>query len=117
LGLDARWGVAGLTFASSLAGWVELALLRGTLNRRIGHTGLDPAFVATLGGAAVFGAVAAWGVKFLVAPQHPVPSAVFVLGTYSLMYFGLTYGFGVHEAQVAAGRWLRAARSSLGGTR
>jgi putative peptidoglycan lipid II flippase len=117
LGLDARWGVAGLTFASSLAGWVELALLRGTLNRRIGHTGLDPSFVATLGGAALFGAVAAWGVKFLVAPQHPVPSAVFVLGTYSLMYFGLTYGFGVYEAQVAAGQWLRVARSSLGGTR
>src|SRR5919109_112629 len=28
LGIDPRWGVAGLTAASSLAGWVELALLR-----------------------------------------------------------------------------------------
>jgi putative peptidoglycan lipid II flippase len=117
LGLDARWGVAGLTFASSLAGWVELALLQGTLNRRIGPTGLDTSFVARLGGAAVFGAIAAWGVKFIVAPQHPVSTAVLVLGLYSLIYFGLTYGWGVHEAQVAAGRWLRVARSSLGGTR
>ena len=35
LGLEARWGVAGLTLASGLAGWVELTLLRGIPS--IGH--------------------------------------------------------------------------------
>ena len=117
LGLEARWGVVGLTVASSLAGWVELALLRGTLHNRIGRTGLASSFVSKLGGAAVAGAVAAWGVKLVVAPQHPLLTAVLVLGPYSVIYIGVTYGLGVHEARVVADRLLRVARISPGGTR
>src|SRR5439155_23702270 len=41
LGVDPKWGVAGLTASAGIAGWIEFALLRRTLNRRIGHTGLD----------------------------------------------------------------------------
>ena len=40
LGIDARWGMAGLTASAGVAGWVEFALLRRTLNKRIGRTGL-----------------------------------------------------------------------------
>jgi putative peptidoglycan lipid II flippase len=36
LGIDPRWGVAGLTLSAGLAAWVEYALLRRSLDRRIG---------------------------------------------------------------------------------
>src|SRR6266446_2662806 len=36
LGLPAIWGAAGLTASAGLAGWVEMLLLRRTLNARIG---------------------------------------------------------------------------------
>ena len=39
-GIDPRWGVAGLTISAGVASWVEFHLLRTTLNRRIGRTGL-----------------------------------------------------------------------------
>jgi putative peptidoglycan lipid II flippase len=116
LGIDMRWGVAGLTVATSLAGWAEFTLLRGTLNRRIGRTGLASSFVVRAGGAAVSGAGVAWGVKTLVTPQHPVLTATLVLGSYGLLYLGLTYGWRVHEARGIAGRLLRVARIFPGQT-
>jgi putative peptidoglycan lipid II flippase len=41
LGIDARWGVAGLTASAGMSAWVEFTLLRRALNRRLGWTGLD----------------------------------------------------------------------------
>src|SRR5215216_5770221 len=40
LGLDPKWGVAGLTASAGIAGWVEYLLLRHSLNSRIGSTGV-----------------------------------------------------------------------------
>ncbi|MCA1555571.1 MAG: murein biosynthesis integral membrane protein MurJ, partial [Acidobacteria bacterium] len=48
IGIEPRWGVAGLTVASGIAGWVEFFLLRRTLNRRIGRTGLPVAYISKL---------------------------------------------------------------------
>src|SRR6185436_16442973 len=56
LGIPAIWGAAGLTASAGLAGWVEMLLLRRTLNRRIGRTGLPADYVAKLWTAAVAGA-------------------------------------------------------------
>ena len=39
LGIDPRWGVAGLTLSAGMAGWVEFALLRRALQARIGAVG------------------------------------------------------------------------------
>jgi putative peptidoglycan lipid II flippase len=113
LGLDARWGVAGLTFASSLSGWVELALLRGTLNRRIGRTGLPAALVAKLWGAAVTGGVAAWLVKMVIGPQHPILAAVPILITYGFVYFGLSIWWKVPESQAIIGRLAGVVRQTM----
>jgi putative peptidoglycan lipid II flippase len=117
LGLEARWGVAGLTFASSLAGWVELALLWGTLNRRIGRTGLSFSVVGKLWAAALSGATAAWLVKLVLGPRHPIVVAALLLLLYGLIYLGATYGWGLPETRVCIGRLLRLARSSVGRTR
>jgi putative peptidoglycan lipid II flippase len=112
LGLDPRWGVAGLTVASSLAGWLDLALLRATLNRRIGSTGLPLSGVVKLWGAAATGGVAAWLVKMIIGPQHPILAAVWILVPYGLIYLGITYGWRTPEAQAVVAWATRVIRRS-----
>lgn len=99
VGLDAKWGAAGLTASAGIAGWVEFSLLRGTLNGRIGRTGLSASFVGTLWLAALLGAAGAWGVKLLVGPMHPVLLAVLALTPFGLIYFGTTAALGLPEAR------------------
>jgi putative peptidoglycan lipid II flippase len=117
LGIDARWGVAGLTFASSLAGWVEFTLLRSSLNRRIGRTGLPFAVIAKLWTAAIAGAVAAWLVKLVLGPRNPLVVAALVLLPYGLIYIGTTYGWRVPETQVFVERLFHLVRTAVGRTR
>ncbi len=55
LGVDQRWGAAGLTASAGIAGWIEFLLLRRALNARIGTTGLPvPLIGAALGGGAAW---------------------------------------------------------------
>ena len=61
LGIDARWGTAGLTASAGLAGWLEFALLRRSMNARIGRTGVPPSVLARLWIAAAISAAIAWG--------------------------------------------------------
>jgi putative peptidoglycan lipid II flippase len=107
IGIDARWGVAGLTASAGVAGWVEFLLLRHTLNRRIGRTGLPAEFLAKLWAAAAAAATAGWGVKLAVGVRHPVRAAILTLGTYGLLYFGLTLLGRVEESRAALGRLAR----------
>ncbi|MDR3699452.1 MAG: murein biosynthesis integral membrane protein MurJ [Candidatus Sulfopaludibacter sp.] len=97
LGIDPRWGVAGLTASAGAAGWVEFTLLRRTLNARIGSTGLPASLVARLWTSAALAAAAAWAVKLAVGHHDPKIVAVPVLGIYGVVYFGATYVFGVEE--------------------
>ena len=107
LGLEPRWGAAGLTLASAMAGTLEYYLLKRTLHRRIGAGGLAPGYLATLWGAAGLGAGAAWLLRGGLAVQHPVIGAIFLLGTFSAVYLGATIAAGVPEARAAAARLLR----------
>jgi putative peptidoglycan lipid II flippase len=107
LGIDQRWGVAGLTASAGVAGWVEFLLLRRTLNRRIGQTGLPLSFMARLWAAALLGAAAAWGIKLLLGERHPAIVAALVLVPYGLIYFGITHAMKLPEAQTVVGRFTR----------
>ncbi|HEV2904965.1 MAG TPA: murein biosynthesis integral membrane protein MurJ, partial [Pyrinomonadaceae bacterium] len=71
LGIDPKWGAAGLTTSSGLVGWIEFVLLRRTLNQRIGRTGLAVAYMTKLWVAAVVSAAIAWGIKLFIGPRHP----------------------------------------------
>jgi len=82
LGINPKWGVAGLTASAGIAGWIEFALLRRTLNRRIGKTGLAGSYQIKLWLAAVVAAGIGWGLKSLVGTLHPIPLAAVVLGGY-----------------------------------
>src|SRR5215212_2798227 len=111
LGLNSRLGAAGITVASGLAGWVEFLLLRNSLNKRIGRTGLSLSYSAKLWIAALLGAGLGWGLKVLVVPGwHPIPLALVVLGAYGTCYFAVSFLFGVPQAQTIIRRILRIAR-------
>jgi putative peptidoglycan lipid II flippase len=107
LGIDPRWGVAGLTVASGTAGWVEFFLLRRTLNRRIGRTGLPFAYISKLWLAALLSAAVAWGIKLLIGRRHPLLLAALVLVPYGLLYFAITTLFKLPEARIVVSRFAR----------
>jgi putative peptidoglycan lipid II flippase len=104
LGMAARWGVVGLAGASSLAGWLEFALLRRALNRRLGRTGVPLGLAGRLWGAALASAAVAWGVKLALGHQHPLLVAMGVLGAYGCAYGVLTLWWRVSEAKAIVGR-------------
>jgi putative peptidoglycan lipid II flippase len=110
LGIDPRWGTAGLTASAGIAGWVEFTLLRSTLNRRIGPTGLPASLVARLWTAAVLSAAAGWGVKLAIGPHNPRLVAVAVLGVYGVIYFAATFLLRVEECRGAIRRFIPSGR-------
>jgi putative peptidoglycan lipid II flippase len=113
LGIPAIWGAAGLTASAGVAGWVEMLLLRRSLNLRIGRTGLPAAYVVKLWAASAAGAIAAWVVKLSVPPAHPVVIALVVLGPYGVVFIAATLALGLPEASSAIrGAVARATRSS-----
>jgi putative peptidoglycan lipid II flippase len=89
---------------------VEFMLLRRTLNRRIGHTGLPAALVAKLWGAALVAAAAAWAVKLGIGAHHPLSGGIVVVGVYGITYFAAAWLLRVEECASAARRLLRFAR-------
>jgi putative peptidoglycan lipid II flippase len=106
IGIDSRWGTAGLTASAGLAGWVEFALLRRAANRRLGPTGLGAGLIARLWSSAVLAAAIAWAIRLAVPPLHPIVTAAILFTPYGLVYLGLTMILGVREARalVARGR-------------
>jgi putative peptidoglycan lipid II flippase len=107
LGLDPKWGAAGLTASAGVAGWVEFVLLRRSMNARIGATGVRPRHAAVLWAAAGAAAAAAWAVKLALGPRHPLISAGATLGVYALVYGGITSASGVREARLVLARLTR----------
>lgn len=107
IGIEPKWGVVGLTASASIAAWIEFLLLRRTLNRRIGRTGLSIPYVSRLWVAALLSAGFGWVFKWLLGPIHPVPLAAMVLGSYGISYFALTSVFGVTEAGAVFGQVFR----------
>jgi putative peptidoglycan lipid II flippase len=110
IGIEPKWGAAGLTAASGVAGWIEFVLLRRTLNRRIGRTGLSAAYMLKLWVAAIGGGAIGWGIKLLVGTRHPAIVALLVLIPYGLTYFALAWLLRVPEAAAVINRTLRTVR-------
>ena len=79
LGIAPEWGAAGWTASAGVAGWIEFALLRASLNRRIGRTGLAAGYVARLWLSGIAGAAVDWGVKLMLPPVDPLVRGALVL--------------------------------------
>jgi putative peptidoglycan lipid II flippase len=121
LGIEPRWGVAGLTASAGVAGWVEFTLLRLALNKRIGESGLPVILAGKLWTAAAIAAAAGWGVKLAIGRllqqvsatsllHQPVVAAAPILAVYGLTYFGIAYVFKVPELTQALTRFGRLRR-------
>jgi putative peptidoglycan lipid II flippase len=99
-----------LTASAGVAGWIEFALLRRSLNRRIGRTGLTTSYITKLWTGALAGAALGWGIKLVLPHLHPIVTAGLVLVPYGLLYFGVTAAFGVEESVANLRRGLRIIR-------
>ena len=91
IGIDQRWGVAGLTASAGIAAWVEFTLLRRALNQRVGWTGLDRTFLAQLWGMALLAAAIAFAIKFATPHAGPRVQALMVIPAFGAIYLGLAY--------------------------
>ncbi|HYC55036.1 MAG TPA: murein biosynthesis integral membrane protein MurJ [Candidatus Binatia bacterium] len=110
LGIDAKWGAAGLTLSAGIAGWVELVLLRRALAQRVGRVQLPRALMLRLFAAAVAGAAAGWLVRSaLVTELHPVLVAGAVLAPYAAVYLLSTWLLGIEESRSLTATMLRRA--------
>jgi putative peptidoglycan lipid II flippase len=110
LGLPARYGAAGLTASAGAAGWIEFALLRRGIGRRIGICHLPKGLLPRLWGAAALAVLLSLALKLALPPVHPILRAVLVLGVFGGTYLGATLALGVAEASRALGRARRLLR-------
>lgn len=107
LGIDPKWGAAGLTASMGVSGWVEFTLLRRTLNGRIGRTGLPANLVARLWTAALLAAAAAWAVKLAIGIHHPRLDGAAIVATYGITYFAAAWVLRIEEGAGAIRRIAR----------
>ena len=98
LGIDQKWGVAGLTASAGIAGWVEFSLLRRALGSRIGRTTLPADFLVKLWSVAFVGAGLGFAVKHVIGVAHPVLLATIVVPLYGAVYFGATAALQIPES-------------------
>src|SRR6202140_745685 len=107
LGINSRWGVAGLTISAGISSWIEFTLLRRTLNRRIGATGLSRAYLAKGWGAALVAAGIGRAILFLVGHHNPILVAIVVLGPFGVAYFAGAAALGLPEVRAILGMFSR----------
>lgn len=97
LGINQRWGVAGLTSSAGIAGWVEFALLRSALRRRIGEVGLAPTLLAKLWLPALAAGLISFALKGALGTAHPLLAAMVLVPLFSSLYLGGTALLGLPE--------------------
>ena len=99
LGIEPRWGVAGLTASAGVAGWVEFVLLRKSLQHRIGTVSVPSVYLGRLWLAAIVAVTFSFPCKWLVdGEHHPILSALVVLPVFGLIYLAGTLLLKVPEA-------------------
>jgi len=103
LGIEPRWGVAGLTISAGIASWVEFTLLQRGIRRRIGQVGVPLAFLAQVWVAALIAGAAARGILIAIGHRGPIILAVIVLSVYGILFFGVSTLLKLPEAQAMLG--------------
>jgi putative peptidoglycan lipid II flippase len=107
LGLESRWGAAGLTASAGLAGWVEFLLLRRSLTRRIGPASLPPATLGRLWTAALAAAAIGIAIDRGLPATHPVLRATAILLPYGAAYLLFARLLGIPDARSLLDRFWR----------
>ena len=105
LGIDPKWGAAGITASAGVAGWVEFALLRRGLCRRLGSFDLPASELAKLWTAAIIAAVMSTAVRLAMPPgTTPIPMLLATVPLNAIVYLGVTVWWDVPEAAVLTGQ-------------
>lgn len=99
LGLEPSWGTAGLTASAGMSGWIEFYLLRKTLNKRIGDTGVKVKYQIMLWTAAIIASLVGLFIKHFIH-LGPIISAVIIFSFYGVTYFAVTYLFKIEESKI-----------------
>lgn len=98
LGIELRWGAAGLTVSAGVSSWIEFLLLRHSLNRRIGATGLSADYLSKLWASAALAAGVGWVIHHYIGHHSPVLIAIVVLIPFGVFYFGALLAMNLEEA-------------------
>ena len=107
LGIDPRWGVAGLTSSAGFAAWIEFLLLRSRMRRRIGRMETSAVYFLKLWVAALAAAAVAWAIRLAWHPHSPRLAAVVILVPYMAVYLAATTVAGISEASALMKRVTR----------
>jgi putative peptidoglycan lipid II flippase len=99
LGIEQRWGVAGLTISAGIASWVEFTLLQRGVRRRVGQVGVPIGFLAKVWLAGLVAAAAARGLLYALGQRGPILLAIFVLTLYGLVFFAAALALKLPEAR------------------
>ena len=100
LGLDHRWGTAGLTLSAGIAGWLEFLLLRRAMQRRIGAVPSGAARIVKLWAVAILAALIGYGIKRVLPFHRALVIGPCVLIPYAALYLGVTQWMGIGNARV-----------------
>ncbi len=103
LGIEPRWGVAGLTISAGIASWVEFTLLQRGIRRRIGQVGVPVSFLAQVWIAALLAAAVSRALLMAMGPRGPIVLAIVVLSLFGVVFFGVCMAMKLPEADTMLG--------------
>jgi putative peptidoglycan lipid II flippase len=95
LGINQRWGAAGLTLSAGVAGWIEFLLLRRALTHDIGSVPNGWSRIARLWAVAILAALASIGIKLVLRSNNALVVGICVLLPYCALYLGITRWMGI----------------------
>jgi putative peptidoglycan lipid II flippase len=113
LHVDQQWGCVGITLASGTAGWIEYHLLKHTLGKIIGKTGIAFSHLIKLYAAAIIAAGAAAGIKIflsLLTHFHPIINGAMIIALFGVVYFTCALMLKIREANALFARIRRITR-------
>jgi putative peptidoglycan lipid II flippase len=94
-GIPLKWGAAGLTLSAGFAGWVEFALLRRALARRVAFAAIPIGLLLKAWAAALAAAAVASAFRWVVPPDWLVLRGLAIIGTYGIGYLLLAHAMGL----------------------
>ena len=86
LGIDPKWGIAGLTASAGVSGWIEFLLLRRGLSRRIGNVSVGVGYLTRLWGAALVASGVGYGIKMTAGVHRSIPEGIITLIPFAAVY-------------------------------
>jgi putative peptidoglycan lipid II flippase len=95
LGIDQKWGTAGLTLSAGIAGWLEFLLLRRALQQRIGEVPSGAGRILGLWAVAIAAGLAGFGIKMVLPFHSPLLVGPCVLAVYGAIYLAVTQLIGI----------------------